>query len=66
MDSQRRQEPQWRIERQGASISKKARHEFETSPAGRRKQARLLLRKDDWDEEEAYQCKNGKRSELAY
>ena len=66
MDTQRRQEPQWWPERQGTRLGEKARYELETAPARRRQQARLLLRKDDWDEKEAYQRKDGKRSELAY
>jgi hypothetical protein len=66
MDSQRRQEPRGRLERQGESLGKKARHELETSPARRRQQARLLLRKDDWDEEETYQREDGERPELSY
>jgi len=66
MDTQRRQEPQWRPERQGAGLSQKARDEFKTSPAGRRQQARLLLRKDDWDEEKTYQREDGQRPEFTY
>jgi len=66
MDSQRRQEPQGWLERQGASLSQKARYEFETSPAGRRQQARLFLRKDDWDEEKTYQREDGQRPEFTY
>ena len=66
MDKKRRQEPQWWPERQGAGLRESARHEFETSPAGRRQQARLLLRKDEWDEEKTYQREDGKRPELAH
>jgi hypothetical protein len=66
MDSQRRQIREGRLERQGPSLSQKARDEFETSPAGRRQQARLFLRKDDWDEEKTYQREDGQRSEFAY
>jgi len=66
MDSQGRQEPQRRLERQGAGLCEKGRHEFEASPAGRRQQARLFLCKNVWNEEEAYQRENRQRPELTY
>jgi hypothetical protein len=66
MDSQRRQESQWWPERQGAGLSQKARDEFETSPAGRRQQARLLLRKDDWSQKEVDEREDGERPEFPY
>ena len=66
MDAQRRKEPQWRLERQGSGLREKGRHELETSPAGRRQQARLFLCKNVWNEEEAYQRENRQRPELAY
>jgi len=66
MDTQRRQEPQRRLERQGPSLCQKTRDELETSPAGRRQQARLFLCKNVWNEEEAYQRQNRQRPELAY
>jgi hypothetical protein len=66
MDSQGRQKPQGWLERQGARVSQKTRDEFEASPAGRRKQARLFLRENDRYEEETYQRENRKRPELAY
>jgi hypothetical protein len=66
MATQGRQKPQGWLERQGASLSQKARDEFETSPAGRRLTPRLFLRKDDWHEEEVDQRKNGQRSELTH
>ena len=62
----RRKESEWWFERQGAGLRQKARDEFETSPAGRRQQARLFLRKDEWDEEKTYQREDGQRSEFAY
>ena len=63
MATQGRQEPQRRLERQGASLCQKAGHELETSPAGRRLTPRLFLRKDEWDEEEAHLCKDGQGPE---
>ena len=66
MDSQGRQESQWWPKRQGAGVREKTRYEFETSPAGRRQQARLLLRKDEWDEEKTYQREDGERPQLTY
>ena len=62
----RRQESQWWPERQGAGVREKARYEFETSPAGRRQQARLLLRKDEWDEEETHQREDRERPKFPY
>jgi hypothetical protein len=61
MAEKRRQIGEGRFERQGARIGQKTRHEFETSPAGRRTQARFFLRKDDWYEEEAYQREDRER-----
>ena len=66
MDSQGRQVGEGWPQRQRASLGQKARYEFETSPAGRRQTARLLLRKDDLDEEKTYQREDGQRSEFAY
>ena len=66
MDAQGRKEPQGRLERQGESLRQKRGDEFKTSPAGRRQQARLFLRKDDWDEEKAYIREDGQRPELTY
>ena len=53
-----------RFKRQGSGLRESARYELETSPAGRRLTARLLLCKDEWHEEEAYKREDGKRPEL--
>ena len=66
MDTQGRQVGEGWPERQGAGLRQKARDEFKTSPAGRRQQARLFLRKDDWDEEKTYQREDGERPEFTY
>jgi hypothetical protein len=52
MAEERRQEPKWRLERQGPRFGKKARHELEASSTRGRKPSRLFLRQNDWDEEE--------------
>jgi hypothetical protein len=64
MDSQRRQEPQWRFKRQGASLREKARDELETAATRRRIKARLFLRPHDGDEKEIDIRKNSERPEL--
>jgi hypothetical protein len=64
MAEERRQEPEWRLERQGAGLREKARHEFETAPARRWKPSRLFLRQNDWDEEEVDERQDSKRSEF--
>jgi len=66
MATQGRQEPQWWLERQGASLSQKARDEFKTSPAGRRLTARLLLCKDGRDEKEVNIHQNRQRPRLTH
>jgi hypothetical protein len=60
MAEERRQKPRWWIERQGESLREKARHEFESSPAGRRLKERLVLRPYVRDEKEAYIGENSK------
>jgi hypothetical protein len=60
MAEERRQKPRWRLERQGESLREKARHELETSPAGRRLKERVILRPYVRDEKEAYICENSK------
>jgi len=64
MAEERRQVREGRLERQGSGLRESARHELETSPAGRRLTARLLLCKDEWYEEEADQRKDGQRPKL--
>jgi len=54
MDTQRRQEPRGRLERQGESFSQKTRHELEascTTPKNEKRcrTPRLFLRKDEWN-----------------
>jgi hypothetical protein len=60
MAEERRQKPRWRLERQGESLREKARNEFESSPAGRRKSEGFILRPYVRDEKEAYICENSK------
>jgi hypothetical protein len=64
MAAQGRQEPQRRLERQGASLCEKRRDELETASTRRRIKARLFLRKDEWDEKEVNILKNSERPEL--
>jgi hypothetical protein len=64
MDTQGRQEPQRRAERQGASLREKARDELETAATRRRLKARLFLRSYEWDEKEIDIRKNSERPEL--
>jgi hypothetical protein len=64
MDTQRRQEPQRRLERQGASICEERRAQLETTSTRGRLKARLFLRKDEWDEKEVNILKNSERPEL--
>jgi hypothetical protein len=64
MDTQRRQESQRRLERQGASLCEERRAQLETTSTRRRLKARLFLRKDEWDEKETHILKNSERPEL--
>ena len=64
MDAQGRQEPEWRAERQGASLREKARDELETAATRRRIKARLFLRSNGGDEKEIDIRKNSERPEL--
>jgi hypothetical protein len=64
MDTQRRQEPQRRLERQGASICETRRAQLETNSTRGRLKARLFLRKDEWNEKEVNILKNSERPEL--
>ena len=63
MAEERRQESQWRLERQRESLGQKTGNEFESSPAGRRRKEGVVLRPYVRYEEEAHICKNGERSE---
>jgi hypothetical protein len=64
MDSQGRQEPQWRFKRQRASLCEERRSQLETTSTRGRLKARLFLRKDEWDEKETDIRKNSERPEL--
>jgi hypothetical protein len=64
MDAQRRQEPQRRLERQGASLCEKTRDELETASTRRRIKARLFLRPHGGDEKEVDIRKDSERPEL--
>ena len=69
MDTQRRQEPKGRFEREGPCVlqqSQSGQAGVESTPARGRLTARLFLRSDEWHEEEVDQCKDGQRSELTY
>jgi hypothetical protein len=63
MDEERGEESQRRLERQRESLRESARHELETSPAGRRRKEEIILRTYVWDEKEAYKRQNRERSE---
>jgi hypothetical protein len=64
MDAQGRQEPQWRLERQGASLCETRRAQLETAATRGRLKARLFLRSYEWDEKEIDIRKNSERPEL--
>jgi hypothetical protein len=64
MDSQGREKPKWRIERQGASLREKARDELETAATRGRLKARLFLRPHDGNEKETDIRKDSERPEL--
>jgi len=64
MAEERGQVREGRLERQRSRLCESARHEFETSPAGRRLPARFFLRKDEWDEEEIDKREDGQRPGL--
>jgi hypothetical protein len=64
MDSQGRQEPQRRLERQGASLCETRRAQLETAATRGRLKARLFLRPYEWDEKEIDIRKNSERPEL--
>jgi len=64
MATQGRQEPQRRIERQGASLCEKRRDELETAATRRRIKERLILRQNVRHEEEIDIRKNSERPEL--
>jgi len=66
MATQRGQEPKGWLECQRSRLREKARHELETSPAGRRLTPRLFLRKDDWHEKEVDEREDGQRPKLTH
>jgi len=63
MAEERREESQRRLERQRESLRESARHELETSPAGRRRKEEIILRKNVRNEEKAYKRQDSERSE---
>jgi hypothetical protein len=60
MDEERGKESQRWLERQRESLRESARHELETSPAGRRKAQGLFLRPYVRDEKEVNVGEDGK------
>jgi hypothetical protein len=64
MDTQGRQEPQRRAERQGPSLCEERRAQLETTSTRGRLKARLFLRKDEWNEKEVNILRNSERPEL--
>jgi hypothetical protein len=63
MDEERGKESQRRLERQRESLRESARYELETSPAGRRRKEKVVLRTYVRDEEKADKRQNRERSE---
>jgi hypothetical protein len=63
MAEERGKESQWWLERQGAGLRESARHELETSPAGRRLKEEVILRSYVRHEEKANFRQNCERSE---
>jgi hypothetical protein len=63
MAEERGKESQRRLERQRESLRESARHELETSPAGRRRKEEIILRKNVRNEEKAYKRQDRERSE---
>ena len=64
MDTQGRQEQEWRPQRQGPSFCEERRSQLETAATRRRITARLILRKNEWNEGEADIRRNSERPEL--
>jgi hypothetical protein len=60
MAEERGKESQWWVERQGAGLRESARHELESSPAGRRKAQGFFLRPYVRDEKEINVGEDGK------
>jgi hypothetical protein len=63
MDEERGKESQRWFERQRESLRESARHELETSPAGRRRKEEVFLRTYVRTKKEINFGKNGERSE---
>ena len=69
MATQGRQEPQGGFEREGPRLlqqSQSGQAGVESTPARGRLTARLLLRSNEWHEEEINKRENGERSKLTY
>jgi len=64
MAEKRRQESEWGLKRQRASLCEERRAQLETAATRRRIKARLFLCKDEWDEKEADIRKDSERPEL--
>ena len=64
MAKSRRQEQEWRPQRQGPSFCEERRSQLETAATRRRITARLILCKDEWHEKEADIRKDSERPEL--
>jgi len=64
MATQRRQESEWGLKRQWASLCEERRAQLETAATRGRLKARLFLCKDEWHEEKADIRKNSERPEL--
>jgi hypothetical protein len=64
MATQRRQESEWRLKRQGPSLCEERRDELETAATRRRLKERLFLRPHGRDEKEVDIRKDSERPEL--
>jgi hypothetical protein len=60
MAEERGKESQWWVERQGPGLRESARDEFESSPAGRRRKEKIVLRPYVRDEKEVNVGEDGK------
>jgi hypothetical protein len=63
MATQRREESERRLKRQGSGIRKEGGDEFKASPTRGRIKEKVLLCANDWNERKANFCKDGTRSE---
>jgi hypothetical protein len=62
MATQRREESERRLKRQGSGIRKEGGDEFKASPTRGRIPQELILRTNDWNEEKADLYQDSKRS----